>query len=688
MDPLRPGDPERIGPFRLRGRLGAGGMGEVFLAASPGGRDVVVKVVRPELADAPAARRRFAREIEAVRRVGGFHTAQVVDAAPDADPPWMAAEYIPGPSLRDLVRERGPLPPEEVRTLAGHLCEGLAVIHAASMVHRDLKPSNVIMAADGARIIDFGIAHLVDASSVLTETGAVVGTFAFMSPEQLQGADVRPACDVFSLGSVLTFAATGKGPFDAPTIPAMALRIVTAEPDLGTLQGELRDLVLACLAKDPIDRPTAKDLLDRLSGEGEAPAFRTPPPQPSPPPQAPPSPRPSPTPPSSSPPPPPATPPIPPPRPSSAPSGPAPSPPRRQGSVARRRVLLAGMGMGAAAAVAVPAAVLVARGSGANAGAGPRFFDREQGAPAASTPSARRVFTGLLRGHFGAVDQVRFSPNGAFVATSGADGLVMLWDAASGKRLRQIRGHVHPPVALAFSQDSKALITGAESVRVWDVATGREARVITDRSPGGRAGLRLAAMAVSRNGRYLATTEGDGRVVLWDAADGLVIRTFSSDADSALAFTPDGRWLVGGGRTLRIWDVATGRPLRSIETSLENIQAVAVSPDGRLLAASDDISPVNVWAVASGRLLHTLRDRGDSSGAIAFSPDSRYLAGVPDERKPDAEKITLWDMATGGISRSLPRGHSRAVRALSFHPTGTVLASASQDGTARLWRLF
>ncbi|RSN46636.1 serine/threonine-protein kinase [Actinomadura sp. WAC 06369] len=206
MDPLRPHDPPRVGAYRLRGRLGAGGMGEVYLAASPGGRDVVVKVIRPELADTADARRRFVREIAAAQRVGGFHTAQVVDAGPHDDPPWMVTEYIPGPSLRRLVLDGGPLPPDRVRALAAQLAEGLAAIHACGLVHRDLKPGNVIMAADGARIIDFGIARMADAS-VLTATGAVVGTYAFMSPEQVHSRAVGPPSDVFSLGGVLAFAA-------------------------------------------------------------------------------------------------------------------------------------------------------------------------------------------------------------------------------------------------------------------------------------------------------------------------------------------------------------------------------------------------------------------------------------------------------------------------------------------------
>lgn len=236
----------------------------MYLASSPGGRDVVVKVVHSDLAGTPTTRQRFAREIEAARKIGGFHTAQIVDAGPDDDPPWMAAEYIPGRTLEELIRSEGPFPPEKVTALAAQLSEGLAAIHAHGVVHRDLKPANVVMADSGARIIDFGIARPVGGTA-LTEDGMVVGTYSFMSPEQLETGDVGPESDIFSLGSVLAFAATGDSPFEAPTIPGIAHRITAAPPNLGTLAGELRTLLTACLEKDPADRPSAADLLNRLA---------------------------------------------------------------------------------------------------------------------------------------------------------------------------------------------------------------------------------------------------------------------------------------------------------------------------------------------------------------------------------------------------------------------------------------
>ncbi|REE98303.1 serine/threonine-protein kinase [Thermomonospora umbrina] len=263
--PLRPEDPQEIGSYRLLGRLGGGGMGQVFLGRSPGGRPVAVKLVLPGLAADSDFRRRFAQEIDAARRVGGFHTAQLVDADPHSDPPWLVTAYVPGPSLQDAIETHGPLPERTVRALGAGLAEGLGAIHACGLVHRDLKPGNVILAEDGPRIIDFGIARAMG-STMMTAAGSVMGTPGFMSPEQAEGAqDLGPASDVFALGSVLTYAATGEGPFDAGSIASIVYRIIREDPDLGPVPASLRALVGACLAKDPAARPGIPDVLRYLS---------------------------------------------------------------------------------------------------------------------------------------------------------------------------------------------------------------------------------------------------------------------------------------------------------------------------------------------------------------------------------------------------------------------------------------
>jgi serine/threonine protein kinase len=222
---LQPGDPQQIGPYRLRGRLGAGGMGQVYLGLSPGGRHVAVKVVHPDLAASPDFRVRFRREVAAARKVSGMFTAPVVDADVDGATPWLATAYVPGPSLSEAVSEHGPLPAPSVLALAAGLAEGLVAVHAAGVVHRDLKPMNVLLAADGPRIIDFGISRAGEATS-LTGVAFVVGSPGFMSPEQAAGGDVGNASDIFSLGAVLAFAATGEGPFGTGSSDALLYRVI------------------------------------------------------------------------------------------------------------------------------------------------------------------------------------------------------------------------------------------------------------------------------------------------------------------------------------------------------------------------------------------------------------------------------------------------------------------------------
>jgi serine/threonine protein kinase len=257
---LQPGDPRHIGPYRLLGQLGSGGMGRVFLGLSAGGRRVAVKIIRPALAADPEFRVRFRREVAAARMVNGLFTALVIDADVDDVAPWLATAYVAGPSLAQAVRYYGPLPVDSVLALAAGLAESLAAIHAVGVVHRDLKPSNVLLAEDGPRVIDFGISLAAEATS-LTNAGFVVGSPGFMSPEQAQGGRVGPPSDIFSLGAILAFAATGEGPFGGGSTAALVYRIVHSPPDLGRLPSQVRPLVERCLAKDPSQRPVAADFL-------------------------------------------------------------------------------------------------------------------------------------------------------------------------------------------------------------------------------------------------------------------------------------------------------------------------------------------------------------------------------------------------------------------------------------------
>jgi serine/threonine protein kinase/outer membrane protein assembly factor BamB len=274
MLPLGAEDPRVIGEFRLHARLGAGGMGRVFLGSSPGGRAVAVKVVHPHLARDTAFTGRFRREVAAALVVNGGYAAPVIAAGPDDDPPWLATAYVPGPSLQEAVTATGPLPEEAVLKLTAGLAEALRVIHRCGLVHRDLKPSNVLLAADGPRVIDFGIARALD-GTVLTSAESLLGTPSFMSPEQAQSQPAGPASDVFSLGGVAYFAATGSNPFGTGHPAVMLYRIVHTEPDLEQLPPGLRDLTAACLAKDAAQRPTPAELAAALAGvipPGDSPA--------------------------------------------------------------------------------------------------------------------------------------------------------------------------------------------------------------------------------------------------------------------------------------------------------------------------------------------------------------------------------------------------------------------------------
>jgi serine/threonine protein kinase len=272
VDELRPGDPRQLGSYAIVGSLGAGGMGRVYLGRSRAGRPVAIKVIRPDLADDPEFRERFAREVAAARTVSGAFTAPVVDADPRADRPWLATAYVPGPSLQKAIEDFGPLPTSSATALGAGIAEALAAVHAAGVVHRDLKPSNILLAADGPKVIDFGIARSVE-HVAMTTTGELIGTAGFTAPEQLTHgqtgvAPVGTAADVFALGAVLAVVTTGQGPFGRGSMVEIHSRVLHNAPALEGVPPALRDLVSRCLAKDPRYRPSVDEVLDSLTSGG------------------------------------------------------------------------------------------------------------------------------------------------------------------------------------------------------------------------------------------------------------------------------------------------------------------------------------------------------------------------------------------------------------------------------------
>ncbi|MCX5140512.1 serine/threonine-protein kinase [Streptomyces sp. NBC_00338] len=260
FQPLAADDPATIAGYRLAAKLGAGGMGKVYLSYTPGGRPVAIKVIRPEFGEDPEFRRRFAQEVQSAQRVQGLFTAPVIDADTNGAQPWLATAYVPGPSLADAVAAHGALPVEAVLLLIAGMAEALHVIHGAGIVHRDLKPSNVLLAADGPRVIDFGIAYAADATS-LTGSGVTIGTPSFMAPEQAAGRRVTPATDIFALGQVAAYAATGSPAFGEGTSHGVLYRIVHEEPDLSGVPERLMELVGRCLSKDPEARPSVAEVI-------------------------------------------------------------------------------------------------------------------------------------------------------------------------------------------------------------------------------------------------------------------------------------------------------------------------------------------------------------------------------------------------------------------------------------------
>ncbi|MGW6912749.1 serine/threonine-protein kinase [Kitasatospora sp. NPDC054939] len=274
MQALESDDPRQVGGYRLLRRLGAGGMGRVYLGRTAGGRTVAVKVVRGELAEDPEFRARFRQEVAAARRVGGAWTAPVLDADTEGPHPWVATGYVAGPALGAAVQTFGPLPEPAVRALGIGLAQALEHVHGLGLVHRDVKPSNVLLTLDGPRLIDFGITRALDVTSALTRSGYVVGSPGFMSPEQAQGRTAGPPSDVFSLGAVLAHAAGGVQPFGEGLGAAVLLyRVLHEEPDLSGVGGPLRGIVRECLAKDPADRPTPARLSDLLDPDGSVAAL-------------------------------------------------------------------------------------------------------------------------------------------------------------------------------------------------------------------------------------------------------------------------------------------------------------------------------------------------------------------------------------------------------------------------------
>jgi serine/threonine protein kinase len=633
MDALHVDDPAELGSYQILARLGAGGMGVVYLGRDAGGRAAAVKAVYPHLIGDAGFRARFAREIATARTATGPWIARVVEADPDADRPWFATEFIDGPNLEQRVSASGPFPRQEVEDLAVKLAEALAALHTAGVVHRDLKPRNVLLAEDGPRLVDFGVAKALDAAEV-ADSGYAIGAPAFMSPEQATGGEAGPASDIFSLASVLTFAATGRSPFGKAGGPvAMLLRVSQQDPDLSDVADPLRSHLLACLSRVPARRPTAQELVEKLRRPTTS---VRPPPEPSQP--------------------------VEPVEPTIHPSE---GDPLLTASTSRRRLLVAGLAT--AATIGIGGTVILT--SQARSAPAPPAPMRAAiptipatSAPPPPPPTRKITLDGrqTLLGHRRAVQYGVFSPDGRTLATGSQeeDTAIRLWDTSTGQ---QIGSTLELEFSAAFSPDGAILATGGDRGMV----TLREANT---RRKMGQLDARMDdhiwvhSIAFSPDGRTVAIRTGSV-VSLWDLATRTLLRNLPDESRQfgvlRVQFTPDGRFLLlsGAAKKPQWVDVATG----SSVWSPAELGPAALSADGRVLAVWDELEAQKL-AVYDTSTRAAVLEMPSHSNAV-LNPDGTVLARGGG---------SIWDVLTGQEIADL----NMKGGPLAFSPDGSIIAYA------------
>lgn len=654
-------------------------MGQVYLARTASGRHVVVKVIRPEFTDDPEFRARFAREAEISRRVGGFHTAQVVDAAPEDDPPWIATAFVPGPSLEQTVRENGPLEEPELTALALGLAEGLEAIHECGLVHRDLKPANILMAQDGPRIIDFGIARPLDVTG-MTETGTILGTLAYMSPEQTRGEPANPASDMFSLGSVLAFAATGTNPFAAETMGATVLRIISTAPEVEELPDRLRPLIEACWDHEPRLRPAPGELITSLTDSAVEtedafpseqvgdyfPVSETTPTK----------------------------------QEDDHPgldlqeSLDLESPSKTKLSVFRLRPL-----------VWTFSTVLVA---GLIHWAAPFFTD------VTSPPEVKaEVVVDMHEGMYDENEEfnsyimsMEISPDGSVLATQDSFSLIRgpfskdinrtyirLWDASTGENTVERRfGEESPrqdflfgpegnPLRVEFAHEGEAVLHDIEN---------REP-LLTFASEQGS----IRNLVFSSDGSTILTETSIDEIIEWDSTTGERLATHALEDDVTSKYTLCHDQHVSANqhnRGMEIWDTDSGESITTIDNESAKIRSCSFSPNEKFLATGSDDEHTQLWDIDTGELVAIYTTYEDTFytrnfapsvqiNSVAFSPDGDTLA----TGRSDGD-IYLWEIESEEHTLTLT-GHEEEIQHVAFGADGDTLFAGGEGSMLRMWEL-
>ncbi|AGP53961.1 hypothetical protein M271_11820 [Streptomyces rapamycinicus NRRL 5491] len=701
-------------------------MGRVYLARTPAGSAVAVKVVHREYAGDASFRKRFEQEVAAARRVQGLYTVPVVDADLRAEEPWLATAYVPGPSLQHAVAESGPLSADAALGLIARVAEALQSIHAADVIHRDLKPSNIILTCEGPKVIDFGIARAADVTAV-TATGMRTGTPAYMAPEYIRGRDVTEAGDVFALGVIAGFAATGRLAFGGGSDHSVVYRILEQDPDLDGCPEPLRAIAAHCLEKDPARRPTPAQVIERCGrvdttgvADAVADAHTRTVVSPSGPGRVPPGPRGTPGSPSPSgspdaetrtsrsprgsgpaaPVPPPSAPAAHDPARGGAPGGPAtpldpdtsPNPPVPDPLTTPAPglpVLIGGVG------ILVLAVVLIAVYlPGSSPDRGPSLPYRSIGPMASLGPT----------GQAGTAEGLAFSPDGKTLATGNSEGRVRLWDVAGRKPRTTFTGpdSGFQTREVTFSPDGKTLaatnMTGW--LAMWDVAKHRQIRLLDGVNGGER-------VAFSPDGKLFSTGTQSGSVFLWDINSRKkdeILAYYNQEAKvTGVAFSPDGRTLASASddsesnlspkHSVRLWDVAhrdpepygQGDPRVTISPA-QGVLSLAFSPDGKTIATGSYDGKVRLWDAKTGHQRATLSDSLVASEVnhLAFSPDGKTLA-VPSEYG-----MLLWNVATRkprAILSSGAEGAANVMQEVVFSKDGRLIAgNDSEHRRVYLWK--